>query len=122
MKIIRNGMTFGTILLWSVLFSQQIEPSDAYKTVLRMKISLDQNPLTHMDELKSAKMNVIYESCNTYLDLERQKVSDEKLFVQALKIKNDAENLSKVHYNRALPIKIKQNIKYNYFLTSSDND
>ena len=57
MKIIRNGMTFGTILLWSVLFSQQIEPSDAYKTVLRMKISLDQNPLTHMDELKSAKMS-----------------------------------------------------------------
>ena len=115
-------MTFGMILLWGVLFSQQIEPSDAYKTVLRMKLSLDQDPLIHMDELKSAKMNVIHESCNMYLDLERQKASDEKLFIQALKIKNDAENLSQVHYNRALSVKIKQNIKYNYFFISSDND
>ena len=57
-----------------------------------------------------------------YLDLERQKAPDEKLFVQALKIKNDAENLSQVHYYRALPVKIKQNIKYNYFYISSDND
>ena len=122
MKIFRNGMTFGTILLWCVLFSQQIEPNDAYKTVLRMKLSLDQNPLIHLDELKSAKMNVTHESCKMYLDLERQKASDEKLFIQALKIKNDAENLSQVHYNRALPVKIKQNIKYNYFFISSDND
>ena len=45
--------------------------------------------------------------------LGKAKASDEKLFIQALKIKNDAENLSQVHYNRALPVKIKQNIKYN---------
>jgi len=122
MKIFRNGMTFGTILLWGVLFSQQIEPNDAYKTVLKMKLSLDQNPLIHLDELKSAKMNVIYESCKMYLDLERQKAPDEKLFVQAFKIKNDVENFSQVYYNQALPVKIKQNIKYNYFFISSDND
>lgn len=122
MKIFRNGMTFGTILLWGVLFSQQIEPNDAYKTVLRMKLSLDRNPFIHLDELKSAKMNVIHESCEMYLDLERQRAPDEKLFVQAFKIKNDVENLAQVHYNRALPVKIKQNIKYNYFFISLDND
>ena len=90
MKIFHNGMTFGTILLWGVLFSQQIEPNDAYKTVLRMKLSLDHNPLTHLDELKSAKMNVIHESCKMYLDLERQKAPDEKLFVQALNMHGES--------------------------------
>jgi len=126
----------GTLLCWRVIFSQQIEPSEATKMVLRMKLSMDRTPLIHLDELKSAQMNILHESCINYLDLENQKAescinyldlenqkaNDQALSVQARIIKTESEILSQIQYNRKIPEKIKQNIKYNYFSSVIDKD
>ncbi|MDP6754809.1 MAG: hypothetical protein QF769_01670 [Candidatus Marinimicrobia bacterium] len=122
MKFFRNGIVMGTLLCWRVVFSQQIEPSEATKTVLRMKLSMDRTPLIHLDELKSAQMNILHESCINYLDLENQKANDQALSVQARIIKTESEILSQIQYNRKIPEKIKQNIKYNYFSSVIDKD
>jgi hypothetical protein len=112
----------GTLLCWRVIFSQQIEPSEATKMVLRMKLSMDRTPLIHLDELKSAQMNILHESCINYLDLENQKANDQELSVQARIIKTESEILSQIQYNRKIPEKIKQNIRYNYFSSALDKD
>ncbi|MBT3662302.1 MAG: hypothetical protein HN927_09465 [Candidatus Marinimicrobia bacterium] len=122
MKFFRNGIVMGTLLCWRVIFSQQIEPSEATKMVLRMKLSMDRTPLIHLDELKSAQMNILHESCINYLDLENQKANDQALSVQARIIKTESEILSQIQYNRKIPEKIKQNIKYNYFSSVIDKD
>ncbi|MDP6201810.1 MAG: hypothetical protein QF616_06240 [Candidatus Marinimicrobia bacterium] len=122
MKFFRNGIVMGTLLCWRVIFSQQIEPSEATKMVLRMKLSMDRTPLIHLDELKSAQMNILHESCINYLDLENQKANDQELSVQARIIKTESEILSQIQYNRKIPEKIKQNIKYNYFSSVIDKD
>ncbi|MDP6033792.1 MAG: hypothetical protein QGH04_08080 [Candidatus Marinimicrobia bacterium] len=122
MKFFRNSIVMGTLLCWRVIFSQQIEPSEATKTVLRMKLSMDRTPLIHLDELKSAQMNILHESCINYLDLENQKANDQALSVQARIIKTEAKVLSQIQYNRKIPEIIKQNIRYNYFSSALDKD
>ena len=93
-----------------------------WEMVLRMKLSMDRTPLIHLDELKSAQMNILHESCINYLDLENQKANDQALSVQARIIKTEAKVLSQIQYNRKIPEKIKQNIRYNYFSSVIDKD
>ncbi|MBC8346685.1 MAG: hypothetical protein H8E56_10545 [Candidatus Marinimicrobia bacterium] len=87
-----------------------------------MKLKMDDDPILYLDELKSAQMNVLHQSCEKYLFMDNQMTSNEKLNLQAGMIKEEAYYLSKIEYNRKLPVKIKQNIRYNYFSSMLDND
>ncbi len=110
------------VLISGLISAQKAEPNIEYKTVLRMKLNMDVNPMLYLDEPKSAQMNQVHQSCVNYLDLADRKAADKKLFVQAQIIKKGAEKFSDINYDREIPVKIKRNIRYNYFSSVSGRD
>ncbi|MBN4081155.1 hypothetical protein JYT44_02190 [Caldithrix abyssi] len=103
------------VLFSGFLFAQKAEPNDAYKTVLRMKLSMDVNLVLYLDEPKSAQLNKVYQSCVEYLELADLKATEQKLNFQAAVIKERIEKISGINYDWIKPVKLKQNIRYNYF-------
>ena len=110
------------ILIFQFGFSQDVNSTEAYKTVLRMKLNMDINPVFYLDEPQSAQMNKVHQSCVEYLDLYEARVPRQQLRTQAIIINQGAIKFSNIKYDQAIPTKIKKNIRYNYFSSTLDRD
>ena len=71
------------LLIFQFGFTQDVNSTEAYKTVLRMKLNMDINPVFYLDEPQSAQMNKVHQSCVEYLDLYEAKVPGQQLRTQA---------------------------------------
>lgn len=109
-------------LLSGLISAQKVEPDDSYKTVLRMKLNMDMEPMLYLDEPKSAQLNKVFQANIEFLDLADQKVGKPLLYSQGKIIKKEAQKFSKIKYDRTIPVKIKENIRYNYFSSRTDKD
>ena len=110
------------LLFFQFGVTQEVNSMEAYKTVLRMKLNMDINPVFYLDEPQSAQMNKVHQSCVEYLDLYEAKVPRQELIIQAEIINEIAIKFSNINYDQNTPIKVKKNIRYNYFSTALDKD
>ena len=110
------------LLIFQFGFTQDVNSTVAYKTVLRVKLNMDINPVLYLDEPQSAQMNKVHQSCVEYLDLYEDKVPRQKLRTQAKIINERAIKYSNIKYDQAIPTKVKKNIRYNYFSSALDRD
>ena len=110
------------LLFFQFGVTQEVNSMEAYKTVLRMKLNMDINPVFYLDEHQSGQMNKVHQSCVEYLDLYEAKVPRQELIVQAKIINKCAIKFSNINYDQTIPIKVKKNIRYNYFSTALDKD
>ena len=110
------------ILIFQFGFTQDVNSTEAYKTVLRMKLNMDINPVFYLDEPQSAQMNKAHQSCVEYLDLYEAKVPRQQLRMQAIIINERAIIFSNIQYDQVIPTKVKKNIRYNYFSSALDRD
>ena len=110
------------LLFFQFGFTQEVNPTEAYKTVLRVKLNMDVNPVFYLDEPQSAQMNKVHQSCLEYLDLYDAKVSRQRLKTQAKIINQGAVKFSNIKYDQTIPTKVKKNIRYNYFSSKLGED
>lgn len=111
------------LALFSVLLSaQKTEPNEAYKTVLRMKLNMDKNPVLYLDELESFQLNKVHQACVEYLDLAGVKATENKLIIRGNAIKNEVEKLSNIKYDQGMQVNKKKNIRYFYFSSKSERE
>ena len=110
------------LLIFQFGFTQDVNSTEAYKTVLRVKLNMDINPVFYLDEPQSAQMNKVHQSCVEYLDLYEDKVPRQQLRTQAIIINQGAIKFSNIKYDQAIPTKVKKNIRYNYFSSTLDRD
>tara|TARA_B100000035_G_scaffold230138_1_gene198311 strand:- start:701 stop:1108 length:408 start_codon:yes stop_codon:yes gene_type:complete len=111
-----------SFLLSGLISAQKVEPDESYKTALRMKLNVDIEPLFYMDELKSGQLNKVHYGIVGYLDLAEQKATKYELISRAKIIQIEAQKFSQIKYDRIIPVKTKENIRYNYFSSRTDRD
>ena len=110
------------LLFFQFGFTQEVNPTEAYKTVLRVKLNMDINPVFYLDEPQSAQMNKVHQSCVEYLDLYEAKVPRQQLRTQAIIINERSIKFSNIKYDQTIQTKVKKNIRYNYFSSALDRD
>ena len=110
------------LLIFQFGFTQDVNSTEAYKTVLRMKLNMDINPVFYLDGPQSSQMNKVHQSCVEYLDLYEDKVPRQQLRTQAKIINERAIKFSNIKYDQDIPTKVKKNIRYNYFSSALDRD
>ena len=110
------------LLFFQFGVTQEVNSMEAYKTVLRMKLNMDINPVFYLDEHQSGQMNKVHQSCVEYLDLYEAKAPRQQLRTQAIIINQGAIKFSNIKYDQAIPTKVKKNIRYNYFSSTLDRD
>ena len=104
------------------LFGQvKIEPNENYKIALRMKLKLDADPLLYMDEPKSAHLNTVHHESKYYVVLD-ELGKKKQLQTKVNQIKVAAIRYNQTKYDQIIPVKIKVNVRYNYFSLVSERD
>ena len=88
------------LLFFQFGVTQEVNSMEAYKTVLRMKLNMDINPVFYLDEPQSAQMNKVHQSCVEYLDLYEAKVPRQELIIQAEIINERAIKFSNINYDQ----------------------
>ena len=112
------------ILLFFIgcLYGQvKIEPNENYKIALRMKLKLDADPLLYMDEPKSAHLNTVHQESKYYVVLD-ELGKKKQLQTKVNQIKEAAIRYNQTKYDQIIPVKIKVNVRYNYFSLVSERD
>ena len=98
-----------------------IEPNENYKIALRMKLKLDADPLLYMDEPKSAHLNTVHHESKYYVVLD-ELGKKKQLQTKVNQIKEAAIRYNQTKYDQIIPVKIKVNVRYNYFSLVSERD
>ena len=112
------------ILLFFIgcLYGQvKIEPNENYKIALRMKLKLDMDPLLYMDEPKSAHLNTVHHESKYYVVLD-ELGKKKQLQTKVNQITEAAIRYNQTKYDQTIPVKIKVNVRYNYFSLVSERD
>ena len=99
----------------------KIEPNENYKIALRMKLKLDADPLLYMDEPKSAHLNTVHHESKYYVVLD-ELGKKKQLQTKVNQITEAAIRYNQTKYDQIIPIKIKVNVRYNYFSLVSERD
>ena len=99
----------------------KIEPNENYKIALRMKLKLDADPLLYMDEPKSAHLNTVHHESKYYVVLD-ELGKKKQLQTKVNQIKEAAIRYNQTKYDQIIPVKIKVNVRYNYFSLVSERD
>ena len=111
------------ILLFTGCLNGQvkIEPNENYKIALRMKLKLDADPLLYMDEPKSAHLNTVHYESKYYVVLD-ELGEKKQLQTKVNQITEAAIRYNQTKYDQIIPVKIKVNVRYNYFSLVSERD
>ena len=110
------------LFLTGCLYGQvKIEPHENYKIALRMKLKLDADPLLYMDEPKSAHLNTVHHESKYYVVLD-ELGEKKQLQTKVNQITEAAIRYNQTKYDQILPVKIKVNVRYNYFSLVSERD
>ena len=99
----------------------KIEPNENYKIALRMKLKLDMDPLLYMDEPKSAHLNTVHHESKYYVVLD-ELGEKKQLQTKVNQITEAAIRYNQTKYDQIIPVKIKVNVRYNYFSLVSERD
>ena len=99
----------------------KIEPNENYKIALRMKLKLDADPLLYMDEPKSAHLNTVHYESKYYVVLD-ELGEKKQLQTKVNQITEAAIRYNQTKYDQIIPVKIKVNVRYNYFSLVSERD
>ena len=99
----------------------KIEPNENYKIALRMKLKLDADPLLYMDEPKSAHLNTVHHESKYYVLLD-ELGEKKQLQTKVNQITEAAIKYNQTKYDQIIPVKIKVNVRYNYFSLVSERD
>ena len=99
----------------------KIEPNENYKIALRMKLKLDADPLLYMDEPKSAHLNTVHHESKYYVVLD-ELGEKKQLQTKVNQITEAAIRYNQTKYDQIIPVKIKVNVRYNYFSLVSERD
>ena len=99
----------------------KIEPNENYKIALRMKLKLDADPLLYMDEPKSAHLNTVHHESKYYVVLD-ELGEKKQLQTKVNQITEAAIRYNQTKYDQTIPVKIKVNVRYNYFSLVSERD
>ena len=120
-NIIKFLFLYGT-LSFGVLLGQSIEQSkENYKTAVRMKLKIDDNPLFYMNEPKSAQLSKVFNECETYIFLDENGYK-RQLNKKLVDITNEVKTYTNTSYRPKASNKIRSNVRYNYFSLKSDID
>ena len=110
------------LFITGCLYGQvKIEPNENYKIALRMKLKLDADPLLYMDEPKSAHLNTVHHESKHYVVLD-ELGEKKQLQTKVNQIKEAVIRYKKTKYDQIIPVKIKVNVRYNYFSLVSERD
>ena len=99
----------------------KIEPNENYKIALRMKLKLDADPLLYMDEPKSAHLNTVHHESKYYVVLD-ELGEKKQLQTKVNEITEAAIRYNQTKYDQIIPVKVKVNVRYNYFSLVSERD
>jgi len=109
-------------LSFGVLLGQSIEQSkENYKTAVRMKLKIDDNPLFYMNEPKSAQLSKVFNECEMYIFLDENGYK-RQLNKKLVDITNEVKTYTNTSYRPKTSNKIRSNVRYNYFSLKSDID
>jgi|TARA_B100001540_G_C15705938_1_gene596154 hypothetical protein len=91
-----------------------------YKTAVRIKMLIDENPALYLDEPISVELEKIHKASKVYIYLSEIEADKELIRLAANELLLAVDEMKKKRYNPNIPIVVKPNIRYHYFSSGKD--
>ena len=91
-----------------------------YKSAVRIKMLIDENPALYLDEPISVELEKIHKASKVYIYLSEIEADKDLIRLAANELLLAVDEMKKKRYNPNIPIAVKPNIRYHYFFSGKD--